>query len=136
MGKAKGKTRQDRRLVGMSQPAEPTFVPYRDPQGDQSREFDLMDFRVWLGQWFDKGQLTDFCFILSMEHDDEWVELVRIDCCHGEAHVHRFDSAGNDDRKVIKKIMHHEDLQLAHSEAEKMIYDQTDLAQRRWHNGI
>jgi hypothetical protein len=136
MAKAKGRTRQDRRLKDMGAPPPPRYVPTRFGMREESREFDVLEYRVFIAMWFDeRGKLTDFCSELKIESRGQWIPMLRVDCAHGEAHFHRFDAAGREDRRVIREIVVQDDVQIAHGRADEMIYD-VDVARMLWERGV
>jgi hypothetical protein len=73
--------------------------------------------------WFDGGLLTDLVLILEREEEeDEWVELVRVDCCHNQVHLHRFDFDESQVRRVLVDVTRPEDIQTGADLAEDLIY--------------
>lgn len=53
-----------------------------------------------------RHRTVDFAIMQLVRQDDTWVEVSRIDCCHGTIHRHQFDRTGVDlyDHKVIMDI--------------------------------
>lgn len=121
-------------LVG----SEPTFKPHRDPNGDQSRTFDMFDCEVFHGIWVDKkGIMTDFCLEQVAYVDGERRVVARFDCCHQEAHVHRLNPDGEEDsRKVLMAIETQGDVKVAYAVAEKLFYDGWEVNMIRWNRGL
>lgn len=139
MGKAKGRRRIERGLVDgtVLPPPAKRFEPYREPSGDESRVFDLEVCRVYQGAWYARGRLTDFVVAIQVEvESDEWVDVWRIDCCHGEVHIHRFDAKGNDNRKVLRQIDTQDDVEHGYGIAIDTIYEQYEVALMRWNRGL
>lgn len=139
MGKAKGRRRIERGLVDKTVPPPPAdrFQPYREPAGDESRIFDLQTCRVYQGAWYTRGRLTDFVVAIQLEvESDEWTDVWRIDCCHGEVHIHRFDARGSENRKVLRRIDTQEDVELGFDMAMDTIYEQHEVALMRWNRGL
>lgn len=122
--------------VDMSAPIDstPTFKPYRKGARDESRQFAMLDCDVFQGLWYDdRGQLTDFCFEQRAEVDGESMVVARIDCCHGEAHMHKMNPDGSEaSRKVLMPIESQDDLKRAYGAAEDAFYDGWENNMIRW----
>jgi hypothetical protein len=58
--------------------------------------------------WWDGGMLNDFVMSQQVkgEEEDEWIDIVRIDCSHQEVHIHRFDVRDDDEstRRILRSI--------------------------------
>lgn len=110
-------------------------VPYRACAED-CRELDLGAARIITVMWWDGGLLTDFVFTLDGDLDGEWGPILRIDCCHDEVHIHRFDSSGGESvRKVLRKIESADDIRMGYDEGEREIFDHWEENVRRWGGG-
>jgi hypothetical protein len=58
----------------------------------------LLMFRLWLY----RGLVVDFVLCQRTLHAGTWVDLARIDCCHGEVHCHDVDKHGT---ALARRIM-------------------------------
>lgn len=53
---------------------------------------DADTLRIEYRLWRKDGRLVDFAIILlGVDMDGEWVEVARMDCCHGYAHLHHVE---------------------------------------------
>lgn len=139
MAKAKGRSRQERGLVDKTEEPDPEerFVPSRPASGDQCRTYDVGSHQVFHGVWFgEDGRVTDFCMCIQVPIEGEWNDVLRIDCCHGEVHVHRFDSGGRETRKVLFPVYSQEDVEKGFDQATRLIYEQADVALMGWERGL
>lgn len=117
---------------------EDRWKPYRLGAKDDSFTIDLLgNCRMHHGMWHEGGQLVDFVMSQQVWIPDqgEWIDIVRIDTCHGEVHIHRFDADTEETRKVIREIMVVEDVAAGLVEAETIIYDGWAENLRRWEHG-
>jgi hypothetical protein len=139
MGKTRGQP-QKNRLADMTvvPEPEPVWEPYREGTREEARTFDLLGTgnQIYQALYFDKGKVVDFVLKQEIDDDGVWREVLRVDCCHGEAHSHRFDADGQEvERKVLVKIMKQADVVVGLDKAEKMIYDKWQSNVTRWSRG-
>lgn len=139
MGKAKGRTRQEKHLVDMSDDP-PAWTP--DDSTWETTEYTIpllgTEDRVVVRLATDRAKVMDFAMmqqVLVDLEDDEWVDIVRIDCCHGEVHIHRFDMQGNDSRQALFPLTGPADVQKGLDYAEDVVYEQWEANRRRWEVG-
>lgn len=90
---------------------------------------DLGSCRIEHRMWFEGGLLTDFVLVqqvpveIANADSEEWEDILRVDCCHGEVHAHRlYMSDPTDVYKVLKEIRTPEDLSEGAELAETLIY--------------
>jgi hypothetical protein len=138
MAKAKGRVRQDKHLVDktVAPDSDPRYEAHRPPTGDQCRTFDVGSHQVFHGVWYQAGRLTDFCLCIQVPVADEWADVMRIDCCHGSVHVHRFDSTGKETLRVLREIYNQEDVEAGFQVASDLIYEQAEVALMGWERGL
>ncbi len=55
---------------------------------------DGMGVRIHARLWFDGALLVDFAIGVRRQAGHESHEIARIDCAHGEVHLHRFSRGG------------------------------------------
>lgn len=117
-------------------PSAERWAPCRDCEA-QERGFDLGDVLIVHQVWYCNGQLTDFFIGINVVDDEGvWHEALRIDACHGEVHVHRFDRDGEQQvRKVLVEVHSQADLANGHGQAIVEITDRLDDNIRRWKSG-
>lgn len=101
---------QKQRLADMTipPPAEELWTPYREGLPGSST-IDLVDgSRIHRRRWWDGQLLTDFLSLQQVEVGDddeaEWIDIVRVDCCHQEVHVHRLYADPEAVYKVLQPI--------------------------------
>ena len=119
---------------------EPWSPPPVDPHDRHESTIDLMasGHRIYQRLDVPKGQVVDFCLSHQayVEDVDAWLDVVRVDCCHGEVHAHHLDREGRQlTRSVIRPIGHVGDVQAGLEEAEALIYDRWEQHARRWDRG-
>jgi hypothetical protein len=64
--------------------------------------------------------------------EPEWVDIVRVDCCHQEVHAHRLYADPEAVYKVLQPIRTPEDLWAGAELAETLVYDEWETHLRRW----
>jgi hypothetical protein len=80
----------------------------------------LIDFSLCHGHWIGPGE-------------DDWAEIVRVDCDHGEVHRHSFGPNGT--RRKWRDILGYDDIEAAVGYAEKTVVQRFDENLRRWEYG-
>lgn len=119
--------------------AHAPFRPYREGCELDDRVIDIgggtrIAHRIWRAD----GRLTDFAIQVQVDvgdaDKDEWYDIIRVDCCHGEVHMHRVYS---DDSvyAVLKSIQSQADVQLGFNDADEQVWDQYEEHVRRWRGG-
>lgn len=111
MTKSKGRPKK-RRLADMSASPPPDRPDrYERPPLEDCEEykqtFDLaVGHKMGLRQRFLRGrnELVDFAVWQKTFDGGAWHDVVRIDCAHGEVHVHRYTRAGEEHRQVLEVI--------------------------------
>lgn len=124
------------------QPTPKSWEPYRHGPGEWTHVemFPSGMTRISYGLWWDGGLLTDMVLVQQVDVGDgdepEWQEIVRVDCCHGEVHVHLLYLADPASvYRVIRPIDTPEDLRAGADEAEQLVYDEWEEHLRRWESG-
>lgn len=103
----------------------------------------LGDSRLFFQQWYDgQNRLADFVIVQEVRISDPddpaemWAEVVRVDNCHAETHLHQFDQDGREvHRKVLKVLETRADMDIGLDLAEDAIYDHWEDNLRRWLHG-
>ncbi len=126
-----------------SNPGQPSagFEPYRANTWEIATEAVLNPAgteRLVMRDWRDEsnGALSDF--IATQETYDSiwggWREVARIDVRHGDAHIHRYNSRGNepDAPRSLYPCASREDLEEANKIAESYLRDHWEENLRRW----
>lgn len=99
-----------RRLADMSQ--HPPSFEYCPPRGGEQHEYPIQldehhELRVRMHLY--QGMVVDFAFVQRYTGEEFPVEVARVDCCHGEVHVHQFGRLGGQiDRTVLHTISREE----------------------------
>jgi hypothetical protein len=147
MGPSRGRRAIERGLVDMSiqPPAAETYSADRSSCKVESFYVDLLgEGRIFTSHWFDgEGRIADFVLVQEVRvevpsdtGDEDWVEVVRVDCCHGEAHIHYFDSSGGEiQRRVLTVLMTRADVDSALDLAEDLVYERWEEHLGRWQRG-
>jgi hypothetical protein len=95
--------------------------------------FDLLsDSRIMECLWFDGRLLTDFVLSHQVDRRGAWVDIVRVDCCDEEVHVHRFTRQGEETRKSLRVIRGPVDIKEGFDEAKGLIFDHWQSNERMW----
>lgn len=142
MTNARGKP-QKKRLANMA--VEPTpaklWTPYRAGTEEQAFTAGLLGTmaRIVHVLWWDGKRLADFVLLQQVDvggdEGPEWKDVIRVDCCHQEVHVHRMYDRNEEVYKVVRRIETPEDLQKGAEEAEAIVYDEWEEHLRRWEHG-
>lgn len=104
----------------MSTAAPTTGSPWREERNGQRQ---LIDFS--LSHWHWVGP-----------EEDDWAEIARVDCEHGDVHRHSFPADGSDAiRRRYCEITGYAEIERGRDYAEKTILDRWDENLRRWEYG-
>lgn len=124
--------RIDRRLSNMGEDPAPAtgFVPSRDPATEAEWTYPLGRFTVHVRQWYLRRRISDFVITVRLERSGE--EVRRFDCCHGEAHVHRFWPPAGESRRPLLVIHESADVEKGFDLATSMLTAEVDQARTRW----
>lgn len=113
--------------------------PHRDECEVLDFDVDLLgsDDRIHVRYFLHEGRVVEFAMMQqAMVGPDEWADVVKVDCCHDEVHVHRYSSAGVQvSRTVIRPIRSLDDVETGLDEAEELIYEHWEENRRRWNDG-
>jgi hypothetical protein len=146
MGPARGRW-HEHGLVDMSiAPAPEQYTVDRSACRSESWYVDLLgECRLYFQQWYDdESRLADFLIVQEIRvgdgdednSDGLWAEVVRVDNCHSETHMHHFDQDGNEvHRKVLKPLRMRADIDSGLDLAEDGVYDHWEDNVRRWRDG-
>lgn len=148
MTNRKGRERSKNRLADMTitEPlgGEKPWRPYRPEPADTQVHpmFGAPITRIVYVMWWDGTLLTDFVLTqqvnVGTDEDPDWVEIVRVDCRHGEVHSHLLylsSSNADDVYNVIQSISTPEDLRKGAEAAEELVFGQWQQHLRRWEHG-
>ena len=121
-------------------PAPPElWKPYRFGTRDESFSASLIGpTQLFTVMWWDSGRLADFLILQQVEGDGgegEWDDIIRIDCCHNEVHMHRLYADPDAVYKVIRPICTSEDLMKGYDMAVDMMNDEWGEHMRKWQGG-
>lgn len=97
--------------------------------------FDMGVVRLWL--WKHKGKMVDFVLKHELEEEEGiFRDIVKVDCCHGEVHIHRYNADGDEvARDPIRPISEQDDLVEGYEEAKVLVYDKWEENFGRWERG-
>ena len=134
----KSKRKGLRRAVDMSPPSALRFTPYRPGRTPTPLVTDLFDLgvvRLWL--WTENGKLVDFLLKHEVEEDDGIVaDVVKVDCCDDEVHIHRYDADGEEvTRTTIRPIYTQDDVVRGLDDAKGLVYERWQENHGRWERG-
>src|SRR5215468_7692552 len=140
MGKAKSRSRIERRLADMAVPtpvAEPWLPDPDECEDHPPYTFDLgPDARVIVRLRTHVTRLVEFALIQQVRYDGQWREVVKIDTAHGEVHAHWFHHSGAQSaRTVLQPIRNVDDVDEGYRRAESIVFDNWQTNQRRWQRG-
>lgn len=98
---------------------------------------------VVVSLWTDEnGRIVHFAMVqqtalyVDDEAEPEWVEVAKVDCAHGEVHVHRYSSTGRElSKKAFCTINSPDDVTAGYEYAQTVIFDQWEENLRRWEYG-
>lgn len=144
--------RPKRGADGRSRAAEPSGVGGESswtPDIDLTRRIDYVavlldqDDRYHVRMDFDaRGQLVDFSLAQQRRvvkdgtgNSEDWVDVIRVDCCHGEVHAHRSTRSGKRTRRKWCKIEGPDDVNAGWEYANRAVLDQWPQNLRRWEHG-
>lgn len=95
-----------RRLADMSQPQTP--FEYSPPVGGDTHEYVIQledEHQLHVRMNVYRGNVVDFAIVQLFIGSEFPVEIARVDCCHGEVHMHQFGRRlGEVSRTVIERI--------------------------------
>jgi hypothetical protein len=92
--------------------------------------------RVTVRQQDCRGQLLDFALIQERFVEGSWQVVVRIDCCHGEVHMHRMNASGLEFRRdVLLPITGQACVAEGYEKAERIVFDEWSENVRRCDRG-
>lgn len=116
-------------------PGEP-WKPYRSGsvRDEQHIEFNK-DNRVYQSIWRDGRLTTNFVLVQQLKVKGRWRDVLKIDCCHGAAHVHHLTMSGKNDTKDLQKIEKPADLLVGLEKATGLVFDHWQNNVRRWTRG-
>jgi hypothetical protein len=141
MGKAKGRTRQNRRLVEMpsTEPQVEDTYWQGDPDGSEDYEYtiEVPPLGRFLGrQRLDSsGRLIEFSLSAQIDLGNrDWRTIARGCSEHGEVHVHHYRIHGEQyDRTLFKKITCHADVDAGYDYVENWLTERwEDLVRGCW----
>ena len=84
------------------------------------------------------GRLVDFAIILEVDREGVgWDEVAKIDCCHGQVHLHerRQRDDIDDIREVLRHVKDESDIQESVDDAISLIFDSYTEQIKRWNSG-
>lgn len=82
------------------------------------------------------GKVIWFAFMCSLLVYGQWWDVLRVDTCDGEAHIHRFGRDGTEQsRQHLCSVSTIADVDKAWDHACDLVFDQSDENLRRWANG-
>jgi hypothetical protein len=81
-----------------------------------------------------RGKVVDFAVTQILFDGADWVNVARIDCCHGYIHRHQFDRDGNDiwDHRKIMDIPHENGWEVVDRGYEEAL----DVMQNEWEDNL
>lgn len=137
MTKAKGRARQSRGLVDMSETAAADeFLQQFEPSEllEERVDFDLGPGARCIQKFLTfRGRVVWFSIVQQVWHDDEWSTVIRADTCHSEAHVHRLNRAGKETRRQsLCDLANIEDVENGFDHASDLITEEWEENERRW----
>jgi hypothetical protein len=141
--KPRGRNQVERSLVDMgSQVPEPVLWrpdlsachhdEYRLPLLGSS---DALRVRVWTDS---SGKVVHFAMvqITRWKDDEEWMQVVRVDCAHDQVHIHRYvDPEKEVSKERFRSITCQEDVVAGYEYAETVIFEKWEMNRRRWEHG-
>lgn len=122
----------------MSQePAEAEFMDQFPPEERIEHpplKYDLGPDAEVVQRWVEwRGRIVWFAMIHHVLVGEEWVEVIRADTCHDEAHVHRFDKNGAElKRQTLCSLSTIDDVDRGWDAAADLVMDQWEENLRRW----
>ncbi len=140
MGKAKGKSRIERKLVDKTVLPEPEPLDvWQPPDPEECEEasypVDLVQGRdrYHVRQLMHRGRLVDFAFAQDRRHGESWRKVARIDCAHGTVHLHLFNQAGQEILlRHLRSISNQADVEEGYDQAADIIEQGWEEHVRRW----
>lgn len=119
-----------------TEPAAPPWAPYRDGATRDEQHIEFADgSRVYQSIWRDGHQITDFVLVQQVKIRGKWRDVVKVDCCHGTAHVHQHTEGGRNDTRDLHSIASPADVQIGLKLATDLVYDHWRNNLRRWQRG-
>jgi hypothetical protein len=111
LGKTRGR-QADRRLADMSIPAPREPVGYELPNPDEREDYNNRivlatgghELYVTYGLWRDR-LVVEFAVGQIVRHNGAWVEVARIDTCHGNVHHHQLRKSRPADTVGVRVIL-------------------------------
>ena len=92
-----------RRLADMA--AKPEKFVYSPPKGGEPNEYDIQlteEHQLRVRTLYYRGLVVDFAFMQLYLGEEFPSEVARVDCRHGEVHVHQFVRSG---RQVSRTVL-------------------------------
>jgi hypothetical protein len=139
---AKGGNRQLRSVRNMAAPPPAPWSP--DLTQCQPYEYVVtlvgQDARVMVRHFYDdRDRIVDFAMVLQRwvgPEGDDWADVLQVDCDHGEVHVHRFGSSGEQtSRTTFCTLAGPDDVTAGCDYAEDLILGGWEEHLRRWEFG-
>lgn len=94
------------------------------------------DSQIYVRQMVLRGQVVAFAVMQQRLLHGGWVDVVRVDSCHGEVHVHRWGRSGQElHREVIRPIAGQEDVDYGLDVALEIVEGHWEENLRRWDLG-
>lgn len=143
MTKAKGRVKQEQRLVNMAAPA-PADTDVRwyppDPEHDECYPINFLigdDERIVGRVQFDQAnRMTEFSLKAQIYFAGSWWDVVRFCTDHAEVHVHfYYRTRTYTEREVLYPIRCQDDVDRGYMDADKMLVVNWEDYVRRWHGG-
>src|ERR1700722_13932342 len=117
----KGRTRRKigREVKIQGAPAEEkVWKPTRKGMRPDENHIDVgAGMRVFQSMWWDGSQLSDFVLVLQLKQRSRYTDIAKVDCCHGEVHVHHYRKNGSEERRVIRDAKTPADLRIGFDKA-------------------
>lgn len=80
-----------------------------------------------------QDRVVHFAVMQQHLHDGAWVEVARMDTCHGESHVHRFQCDGSEEKRQVFCVLNTiEDVESEFERACSLLVDEWETELRRW----
>lgn len=141
MSKSKGRVRNERGLVDMTvAPEETPPLVMPSPDDCDEHEYDIYEaadsVHIHVRFVTHLGQPVEFAFTQRVRDGIRWADVIRIDTCHDEVHVHRFGQSGTEfARTTLWPIEAQADVARGMDEAERLVVDEWEENVRRWRRG-